>query len=160
LAALVGFAAAAIFCLLFWITVVISRQTLFNQSFENMTLKRIPRISDAEWEVMKVLWKRAPLPASEIVEALLQTERWHPKTVKTLLNRLVKKGVLEFTQEGRAYLYRPAVSESAGATAASQAFLDRVFGGSLKPMLAHFVEHKRLTPKEMNELRRILGEKE
>src|SRR5437588_8273124 len=108
---------------------------------------------------MKVLWKRSPLAASDIIEALCQAEHWHPKTVKTLINRLVKKGVLEFTQEGRAYSYRPAVSEVACATAASEAFLDRVFGGSLKPMLAHFVEHKRLSTKEMKELKSLLGEK-
>ena len=125
-----------------------------------MNLKRIPRISEAEWAVMKVLWKRSPLAASEIVEALCPAEGWHPKTVKTLLNRLVKKGAVDFKHEGRAYSYRPAVSESACASAASDAFLDRVFGGSLKPMLAHFVEQKRLSAREMKELKRLLGEEE
>jgi len=125
-----------------------------------MSEKRIPRISDAEWAIMRVLWQRSPLGAHEIIEALCQTERWHPKTVKTLLNRLVRKGALDFTQEGRAYCYRPAVPESECASAASKAFLDRVFGGSLKPMLAHFVEHKRLSAKEIKDLKRLLGEKE
>jgi BlaI family penicillinase repressor len=119
-------------------------------------MKHVPRISDAEWTVMKVLWARSPLPAQEVVDAVADTEQWHPKTVKTLLNRLVKKGALDFTQQGRAYLYRPLITEAACATAASEAFLDRVFGGSLKPMLAHFVEHKRLSSKEMNELKRLL----
>jgi BlaI family penicillinase repressor len=121
-------------------------------------MKNIPRISDAEWLVMKVLWNKSPLPASEIIEALEKSERWAPKTVKTLLNRLIKKGALGFEQEGRAYLYRPLVSESACTTAASEAFLSRVFGGSLQPMLAHFVEEKRLSPKEMKELKRLLGD--
>jgi len=121
-------------------------------------MKDIPRISDAEWTVMKVLWDRSPLPASEIIEALEKSESWAPKTVKTLLNRLVKKGALGFVQEGRAYLYRPLVSESASTTAASEAFLARVFGGSLKPMLAHFVEEKRLSSKEVKELKRLLEE--
>jgi BlaI family transcriptional regulator, penicillinase repressor len=119
-------------------------------------MKQIPRISDAEWTVMKVLWNRSPLPASEIIEALAKAESWAPKTVKTLLNRLVKKGAVGFAQEGRAYLYRPLVSESACATAASEAFLARVFGGSLQPMLAHFVEEKRLSSKEVKELKRLL----
>ena len=119
-------------------------------------MKQIPRISDAEWTVMKVLWNRSPLPASDIIEALEKSERWHPKTVKTLLNRLVKKGALGFAREGRAYFYRPLVAESDCATAASEAFLARVFGGSLQPMLAHFVEEKRLSPKEMKELKRLL----
>jgi len=109
---------------------------------------------------MKVLWKRSPLGANDIIEELCKTEQWHPKTVKTLLNRLIKKGALEFTQEGRAYSYRPAVSEAECATAASEAFLSRVFGGSLKPMLAHFVDHKRLSTKEIKDLKRLLREKE
>jgi len=109
---------------------------------------------------MRVLWKRSPLGANEIIEDLCKTEPWHPKTVKTLLNRLVKKKALDFTQEGRAYSYRPAVSEAECATAASEAFLTRVFGGSLKPMLAHFVEHKRLSTKEIKDLKRLLGEEE
>lgn len=119
-------------------------------------MKTIPRISDAEWAVMKVLWNRAPLPATEIIEALATSESWAPKTVKTLLNRLVKKGALGFAQEGRAYLYLPMVTEAACATAASEAFLSRVFGGSLRPMLAHFVGEKRLSAKEVKELKRLL----
>jgi len=119
-------------------------------------MKKIPRISDAEWTVMKVLWSRSPLPASDIIEALEKSEHWHPKTVKTLLNRLVKKGALDFEKDGRAYLYRPLHSESECASAASDAFLARVFGGSLRPMLAHFVEKKKISAKEMQELKRLL----
>ena len=121
-------------------------------------MKSIPRISDAEWTVMKVLWTRSPLPASDIIAALAHSEQWAPKTVKTLLNRLVKKGALGFAKEGRAYLYRPLISEAASTTAASEAFLARVFGGSLRPMLAHFVGEKRLSAKEVKELKRLLDE--
>jgi BlaI family penicillinase repressor len=121
-------------------------------------MKQLPRISDAEWTVMKVLWSRSPLPASDIIAELEQTEQWHPKTVKTLLNRLVGKGALGFDRDGKAYLYHPLVSEAECAGAASDAFLSRVFGGSLKPMLAHFVEKKRLSPEELKELKRLLEE--
>ena len=121
-------------------------------------MKQLPRISDAEWTVMKVLWNRAPLAASDIIAQLEQTEQWHPKTVKTLLNRLVGKGALGFERDGKSYLYHPLVTETACAGAASDAFLSRVFGGSLKPMLAHFVEKKRLSSTEMNELKRLLDE--
>ena len=122
-------------------------------------MKPNPRISDAEWTVMKVLWTKAPLPASAIIEALEQSERWAPKTVKTLLTRLVKNGALGFSQEGRAYLYRPLVTESACTTAASEAFLSRVFGGSLQPMLAHFIGGKKLSAQHVQELKRLLDEK-
>jgi BlaI family transcriptional regulator, penicillinase repressor len=121
-------------------------------------MKQLPRISDAEWTVMKVLWSRSPLPASDIIAELEHTQQWHPKTVKTLLNRLVGKGALGFSREGKAYLYHPLVSETDCAGAASDAFLSRVFGGSLKPMLAHFVQKKRLSPEELKELKRLLDE--
>lgn len=106
---------------------------------------------------MKVIWGKSPCTASDIIAALSAVDAsWHPKTAKTLLNRLVKKRVLAFRKEGRAYLYRPLVTEEDCVDAASESFLDRVFGGSFKPMLAHFVEHKKLSAEEIRELRRVL----
>ncbi|HEY1171337.1 MAG TPA: BlaI/MecI/CopY family transcriptional regulator [Verrucomicrobiae bacterium] len=119
-----------------------------------------PRISDTEWEIMKVLWQRSPLTAHEIIEALTsQDPSWHPKTAKTLLNRLVKKKALAYQQDGRAYLYSPLVQEGDCVRAEAESFLQRVFGGSLQPMLAHFVEEKKLSPKELAELKRLLDKK-
>lgn len=124
-------------------------------------MKPIPKISETEWEVMRVIWATAPLTAAEIIEALTaQDATWHPKTAKTLLNRLVKKKALGYKQEGRAYLYCPLVKETDCAVAESESFLDRVFGGSLQPMLAHLVERKKLTAAEIRELKRLLDEKE
>lgn len=124
-------------------------------------MKPIPQISETEWEVMKVVWAKAPLSAAEIIEALITADStWHPKTAKTLLNRLVKKKALGFKKEGRAYLYRPLVQETDCALAESESFLERVFGGSLKPMLAHFVERKKLSASEIQELKRLLDRKE
>ena len=124
-------------------------------------MKAIPQISETEWEVMKVVWAKAPLSAAEIIEALMAADStWHPKTAKTLLNRLVKKKALGFKKEGRAYLYRPLVQETDCALAESESFLERVFGGSLKPMLAHFVERKKLSASEIQELKRLLDRKE
>jgi BlaI family penicillinase repressor len=120
----------------------------------------IPRISETEWEVMKVLWGQAPLTAAAVIERLTaQDPTWHPKTARTLLNRLVKKKALGFRRDGRAYLYRPLVAERDCVAAASESFLDRVFGGALEPMLAHFVEHRRLSASEVRELERILQRK-
>ncbi len=84
---------------------------------------------------------------------------WHPKTAKTLLNRLVKKKALAYEQAGRAYLYRPLVQEGDCVRAEAESFLQRVFGGSLQPMLAHFVEQNKLSPKELAELKRLLEKK-
>jgi BlaI family transcriptional regulator, penicillinase repressor len=119
-----------------------------------------PRISEAEWEIMKICWTRSPATAQQIIDALAAQDDWHPKTVKTLLNRLVKKRALGFQKDGRAYLYRPLVAEKDCVSAASKSFLDRVFGGSLKPMLAHFVENRELAPSEIAELKTLLKRKE
>ena len=103
---------------------------------------------------MKAVWQASPATADDIIERLPD---WHPKTARTLLNRLVKKGALSFEKEGRVYFYKPLVTERECIDAASESFLERVFGGSLKPMLAHFVEHKKLSAKEIRELRDILN---
>jgi BlaI family penicillinase repressor len=124
-------------------------------------MKKTPRISETEWEVMKVVWGQAPCAADQIIERLTRADpTWHPKTVKAFLNRLVRKRVLGFRKEGRAYLYRPLVRESECVDAASESFLERVFGGSLKPMLAHFVEHKKLSTEEVRELKDLLERRE
>jgi BlaI family penicillinase repressor len=124
-------------------------------------MKRIPRVSDTEWEIMKIIWAQAPCSAGEVIKCLTDIDpTWHPKTVKTFLTRLVAKGVLDFERDGHSYRYRPLVTEKECVQVASESFLDRVFSGSLKPMLAHFVENKRLTPEEIKELRRLLDEKE
>jgi BlaI family penicillinase repressor len=119
----------------------------------------VPRISDAEWQVMKVLWGKAPLTANEVVESLEPSTGWNPRTIKTLLNRLVKKGALGFREEGRRYLYLPLASEADCVRAERRSFLQRVYGGSLKPMLAQFLEEESLSAEELAELRRLLDER-
>jgi BlaI family penicillinase repressor len=120
-------------------------------------MKRTPRISETEWEIMKVIWSQTPASASEIIAALQRTDAsWHPRTAKAFLNRLVKKKVLGFSKEGRAYVYRPMIRREDCVDAASESFLERVFGGSLKPMLAHFIQREKLSPAEIRELRRLL----
>ncbi len=124
-------------------------------------MKRIPRISETEWEVMRVIWTQAPCSAGRIIEALTARDAsWHPKTVKAFLSRLVSKKAVGFRKEGRAYLYRPLIAEKECVDAVSESFLERVFGGSLTPMLAHFVQRNKLSPDELRELRRMLSGRE
>lgn len=123
-------------------------------------MKKLPRISEAEWQVMRVLWERAPRTANEVVDALAGETDWNPRTVKTLLNRLVNKGALGFEPSGRSYLYHPRVSEEACAREESRSFLRRVYGGAFAPMLASFLDAEELSPEEIADLRRILDEKE
>jgi len=106
---------------------------------------------------MSVVWSQGPSTAGKIIEKLQQKDAsWHPRTAKAFLNRLVKKKVLGFSREGRAYVYRSLIRREDCVDAASESFLERVFGGSLKPMLAHFVERDKLSADEIRELRRLL----
>ncbi|EIQ00788.1 putative transcriptional regulator [Opitutaceae bacterium TAV1] len=118
------------------------------------------RISDTEWEIMRVVWACHPATAAEIIASLAERDpTWHPKTVRTLLARLVRKKALGYRPEGRAYVYTPLVKESECVAAASETFLERVFGGSLRPMLAHLVETRQLTREDISELRALLDAK-
>src|SRR5580698_8215635 len=122
-------------------------------------MKFVPRISDTEWEIMRIVWLKHPLTANEIIEQLAAADSgWHPKTARTLLARLAQKGALWYEAKGRTYVYSPLVSEEDWVATASESFLDRVFGGSLKPMLAHFVERQKLTRKDLEELGKLLDE--
>lgn len=118
-----------------------------------------PKISDAEWEVMKVIWAHSPCTANQVVEELAQVSKWTPKTIKTMLNRLLKKKVLGFKKENKAYLYYPLFTEEECAKAESKSFLERVYGGALDLMLAGFIKERNLSEKDIEELKRILDEK-
>jgi BlaI family penicillinase repressor len=122
-------------------------------------MSKPPQVSDAEWEVMTVLWDASPRTAAEVVEALSTRTTWAPKTIKTLLGRLVKKGALRFKEEGNRYLYRPVFPRERYVEEASKSFLDRVFGGKATPMLVHFVENAELSDEELRELRSMLDRK-
>jgi len=121
-------------------------------------MKKSPRISGAEWEVMRVVWSQAPSSSRQVIAALSRTgSTWHPITVRTFLGRLVKKRALTFTMQGRAYLYRPLVRQDECADAASELFLHRFFGGSAKLMLAHLITRDKLSVGEIRELKGLLG---
>ena len=115
-----------------------------------------PRISDAEWLVMQTVWGRSPITAAEVIEALAPATTWKPKTAMTLLNRLVKKGVLGFEKKGRAYHYYPLVEQDQCVKAENRSFLQRVYGGALKPMLADFLEEAELSKEDIEELKQML----
>jgi BlaI family penicillinase repressor len=117
-------------------------------------------ISDAEWEVMTAVWNRPPLPAAEVVEELGKSKKWSSRTIRTLIDRLVKKGALRVEEEGKRYLYWPKIAREECVRRESQHFLRRVFGGEPAPMLMHLVRETKLTPEEIRQLKAILKEKE
>ncbi len=122
-------------------------------------MRNIPKISESEWQVMKVLWAENPSTANRIVEVLSPKTTWKPKTIKTLLNRLVQKKAIGFKKKGREYHYYPLVAEDECIRAESRSFVQRVFGGAAKPMLAAFLENEDLSPEEIKELKRMLNKR-
>jgi BlaI family transcriptional regulator, penicillinase repressor len=113
-------------------------------------------ISSAEWKIMRVLWDKHPQPAYDIIKALEDTESWHPNTIKTLLNRLVKKKALSVERYKNLFLYTPVLKEADCVRAESESFLERFFGGDVRPLLIHFAESKKLTAEDLKELQKIL----
>ena len=123
-------------------------------------MNKVPSISDAEWEVMTVIWERSPITSGEVVEALAEKRAWNHRTIKTMLNRLVKKGALDYQHQGRAYLYQPCVSKEACVRRETRSFLRRIFDGAAAPALVHFVKNTELSSNDIEELKRILSEKD
>ena len=124
-------------------------------------MQKAPQISDAEWEVMKSVWDHGPLTAGEVVARLEAQTRWHARTIKTLLARLVRKGAVKAEpMEGatRAFLYRAAVTREACARVESRSFLSRVFDGDVAPALLHLLKSADLSSAEIEQLKRMLDE--
>ena len=113
-------------------------------------------ISDAESRVMEVLWQKAPQTSEDIVAALLAPTGWHEKTIKTLLNRLLGKGAVSAERDGRRYLYSPQLRREDWQQQESRSLLDRVFGGKVAPLLAHFSQHEKLSTRDVAELRKLI----
>ena len=115
------------------------------------------RVSESEKIVMEVLWQESPLSSLDVV-ARLQDQGWNEKTVKTFLNRLVKKNVVSYEKDGRRYLYSPVVMREAFLAQESEGFLDKIFKGDMKELLATFVHNKQLSEQELDYLRELLDE--
>jgi len=114
------------------------------------------QISEAESAVMEVLWQQQPLAAEDVVAALADSRQWQEATIKTLLNRLLKKGAIRATKDGRRYLYAPVLQRQAWMLGESQGLLERLFDGRVAPLVAHFSEHRKLSRKDIAELRKLL----
>jgi BlaI family transcriptional regulator, penicillinase repressor len=116
------------------------------------------QISEAESAVMDVLWRRQPLAADEVAAELAPLRGWQEATVKTLLNRLLTKGAIRAEKQGRRYLYAPVLKREDWVLDESQGLLERLFDGRVAPLVAHFSTHRRLSRKDIAELRRLLEE--
>jgi len=113
-------------------------------------------ISDSELYIMDILWSQSPLNANQIVERLPTALDWTDKTAKTLINRLLKKGALDFQKEGRHYLYFPTITRQEIQSTTSKQILSRLFNGKLSTLVSHFADHEKLSEKEIAELEKII----
>lgn len=116
------------------------------------------QISEAESVVMDVLWRRHPLGADDVVAELADSRHWQEATIKTLLNRLLNKGAIAAEKDGRRYLYSPLLKRGDWVLEESRGLLDRLFDGRVAPLVAHFSEQRKLTRKDIAELRKLLEE--
>lgn len=123
-------------------------------------MARLPKLSDAEWEVMNVVWEHGPATAQDVHRYLGGVRSWSARTVKTLLGRLVKKRAVAFEVDGRRYLYRARASREACVHAESASFVSRVLGGKASPLVAYFVREGHLTKDEIRQLRALLDAEE
>jgi BlaI family penicillinase repressor len=116
-------------------------------------------ISDAESQVMEVLWQtEGRVSADDVVAALVRQQQWQEATVKTLLNRLLKKGALGAEKDGRRYLYTAVLEREHWVSSQSSGMLDRLFGGRVAPLVAHFGKHRQLSKTDIADLKRLIEE--
>ena len=121
-------------------------------------MKHTIAISEAESVVMEELWRRHPMTAEDVFAALARSQDWQEATVKTLLNRLLKKGAIQAEKDGRRYLYSPLLKREQWLRTESKSFLDRMFGGQVAPLVAHFGKHQKLSKTDLEELTRLIEE--
>lgn len=125
----------------------------------NTVMKSIPQISDAEFEVMKIIWKYEPISTPDIAEKLSHENAWSPKTVHTLLLRLEKKGAVAHEKKGRTFIYHALFKEEAYTTRQTHAFLNKFYQGTFHHMVSNLMEQNFFTSEDIEELRMILDQK-
>ncbi len=120
-------------------------------------MKKLPQISEAEFEVMKIVWKHAPINTNEITDRLVKTTDWSPKTIQTLIKRLVTKGVLAYEKHSRVFVYTPLVDKDEYIGQESSSFLNRFYNGDISAMLSAYLDQDRLSESDIRSLRSLLS---
>ncbi|ADL05868.1 BlaI/MecI/CopY family transcriptional regulator [Lacrimispora saccharolytica] len=119
-------------------------------------MNHLPQISEAEYEVMKVLWNDAPISTNEVTDKLTKTTSWNPKTIHTLLKRLVQKGAVTYRKEGRVFVYTPLVEKKEYLKKENDHFLDRFYNGKISGMVTSYINSDHISKEDLAELRRLL----
>ena len=121
-------------------------------------MKPLPQISEAEYEVMRIIWRHAPISTNEIIEKLSKTTSWSPKTIQTLIKRLTTKKAITYEKESRMFIYTPLVEESEYISQESNSFLKKFYDGNISAMLSAYLENDKLSDAEIDDLRALLTE--
>lgn len=116
------------------------------------------QISEAESQVMEVLWSGSPRTAEDVVAALSDQQAWQVATIKTLLNRLLRKGAVRADKDGRRFLYSPLLTRDQWLGTESGSMVQRLFGGRIAPLVAHFGQHGKLSADDLEDLKRLVKE--
>lgn len=116
------------------------------------------RLSEAEWEVMEVLWASpSPLTAADIADRVTSERDWQMATVKSLLSRLLSKGAVHPAKDGRRFLYSPAIERDSYVGEESRRFMSRLFGGRLSPLIAQLADEETLDEDDVAEIEALLA---
>lgn len=113
-------------------------------------------LTEGEWAIMKIVWDKQPVAAGAVQEDLAQTKDWAYSTVKTTMDRMVKKGLLKITKIRNLQLFSARVEKSQAIKGEFQRMLKRAFDGALGPMMQYLVENEKLSKKELDELRKLV----
>lgn len=119
-------------------------------------MQKLPQISEAEYEVMKVIWQYAPISTNEVTDQLVDKKQWNPKTVHTLLKRLVSKNAITYEKKGRLFVYTPLIEEKCYVQQQSQSFLKRFYNGSMERLLISYLDSQNLSDDDIHSLQMIL----
>ncbi len=119
----------------------------------------IPRVSESEWEVLRILWERGAISASQITASLKTKTGWSLGAVRTFLTRLINKGVVRILDDEPIFRYEPLYDRDTLVQAESRSFLDKYFGGTFHSLIAHYLDNEHLPPEEIQRLRKMLEEK-
>lgn len=118
---------------------------------------KLPQISEAEFEIMRLVWDQAPVSTNEITERLVQSTDWSPKTIQTLIRRLVTKGALTYEKKGRVFVYTPAVDEDEYLKAKSSSFVEHYFNGDITALVSSYLESEAISESDIESLRDMLS---
>ncbi|MBP8302608.1 MAG: BlaI/MecI/CopY family transcriptional regulator [Phycisphaerae bacterium] len=119
--------------------------------------KKTTDLTEAEWEILKVVWKEEPCAAGTVQEALAQSKDWAYATVKSTMDRMVEKGFLEITRIRNLQLFRSSISQVDAKRGELRKLLRRAFDGALTPMVQFLIEHEGLSKEEASGLRRLVN---